>query len=132
MNMNDINNFIKNNREYINRGMFKELYDEAYEWLTDEQTAELTKMLDIALNMEAEKYAKESIIEKFEESLKEFENSQHSELTINTFIRRGMNHINGIDYDEFIEFITDYLTKYPQPGVEIFDDGFDLYIKQKY
>ena len=132
MNMNDISNFIKNNQGYINEGMFKELYNEAYEWLTDEQTAELTKMLDTALNMEAEKYARDSILEKFTMELENFKASKHETVILSTFIRMFMNHLNGIDYDEFAHLISVYLTKYPQPGVEIFDDGFDLYIKQVY
>lgn len=132
MNMNDIIKFIKNNQGYINEEMFKELYDEAYEWLTDEQTAELTKMLDKALNMEAEKYARDSILEKFTMELQNFKASRNETVVLSTFIRMYMNHLNGIDYDEFAHLISVYLTKYPQPGVEIFDDGFDLYIKQVY
>lgn len=132
MNMNDISRFIKDNSRYINSNMYKELYDEAYEWLSDEQTAELTKMLNKALDIEAEKYAQDSILEKFTLELQNFKASSHDILMLSSFIRTFMNHLNGIDYDEFAHLISVYLTKHPQPGVEIFDDGWDLFIKQVY
>lgn len=130
MNMNDISKFIKDHSGYINNELYRELYLEAYEWLSDEQTAELTKMLAKALNIDSQQYAIDTILEKFEESLKEFENSRHDNLILSSFIRMYMNHINGIDYDEFAHFVSMYMEKHPHKHVEVFDDGFDLYIKQ--
>ncbi len=129
MNMNDISNFIKDHSGYINNELYRELYLEAYEWLSDEQTAELTRMLSKALNIDAEQYARDALIEKFEESLKEFRDSRHDNLILSSFIRMYMNHLNGLDYDEFAHLVSVYLNKYPQKHIDIFDDGFDLYIK---
>lgn len=98
---NSVKQFIENNIEYIDEGMYDELYDEAYEWLSDTQTQELTRILTETLEVEAEVYAKENILKHLRVELQNFVSEKQRVLTLATFVRMYMNHINGIDWDEF-------------------------------
>ena len=93
--------FIENNIEYIDEGMYDELYDEAYEWLSESQSEELTKILTEVIDVKVEVYAKENILKHLHVELQNFVSEKQRVLTLATFVRMYMNHINGIDWDEF-------------------------------
>ena len=54
----DVKAFIEKNKGFILHEDWDNLYDEAYEWLSDDQVKELNKILSTTLNLPMEDYAK--------------------------------------------------------------------------
>ena len=128
---NDVKEFIERNIVLIEEHLYEDIYDAAYEWLTDQQTEELTKVLSEALDVDFEQYAKDNIIKQFDYSLEEFlkDNSRNSELYLSTFVRLGMNHINGLAWDEFQMLVEQHLKDDPRVFVD--NDGINLFIAKR-
>ena len=127
---NDVKEFIERNIDLIEEDSYEDIYDEAYENLTDQQTEELTKALSTALNEDFEKYAKQNIIKHFEYSLTDFlHDKSRGEIYLSSFVRLGMNHINGLEWDEFQLLVDQYLKD--DPRVIVDNDGINLFISKR-
>ena len=128
---NDVKEFIERNIVLIEEHLYEDIYDAAYEYLTNQQTEELTEALSTALNEDFEQYAKDNIIKQFDYSLDEFlkDNSRSSEVYLSTFARLGMNHINGLEWDEFQLLVEQHLKD--DPRVIVDNDGINLFIAKR-
>lgn len=127
---NDVKEFIERNIILIEEHLYEDIYDEAYENLTDQQTEELTKALSTALNEDFEKYAKKNIIKHFEYSLIDFlHDKSRGEVYLSSFVRMGMNHINGLDWDEFQLLVEQHLDG--DSRVIVDNDGINLFIAKR-
>ena len=97
-----IKEFIEDNIVLIEEEDYDGLYDQAYEWLPDDYVAELTDILTKTLGVDFETYAKENIIKHFNIELNNFAaTDKNRDLILASFVRMYMNHINGLDWDEF-------------------------------
>ena len=127
---NDVKEFIERNITLIEEHLYDDIYDEAYQWLTDQQTEELTKILSNALDVDFEKYAKQNIIKHFEVSLHDFlQDKSRGEIYLSSFVRLGMNHINGLEWDEFQLLIEQHLDG--DSRVIVDNDGINLFIAKR-
>ena len=82
-----VKQFIEENIVYLEQLDYDSFYDEAYEWLTDAQVAELTTILETTLDVEAKRYAKENILTHFLVETNNFVADNHVWLTIPSFVR---------------------------------------------
>lgn len=122
--------FIEDNITLIEEEDYEGLYEQAYEWLPHEHVAELTKVLSSALNIDFETYAKENIIKHVATEIGNFIVDGHLDLTLSSFVRLYMNHINGIDWDEFQMLVEQELKD--SKLVSTYDDGAgNLHIGRK-
>lgn len=126
-----VKEFIESNIELIeDKEYYDDLYDQAYENLTNQETEELTKALSTALNEDFEKYAKQNIIKHFEYSLIDFlHDKSRGEVYLSSFVRMGMNHINGLDWDEFQLLVEQHLDG--DSRVIVDNDGINLFISKR-
>lgn len=126
-----VKEFIESNIELIeDKEYYDDLYDQAYEWLPDEHVTELTKILTETLGVDFELYAKENIMSHFNTEINNFVSGKHDTLTLATFVRMYMNHINGLDWDEFQMLVEKEFKD--SKLVEVYDDGAgNLYISRK-
>ena len=117
-----IKEFIENNIELIeDKDYYDDLYDQAYEQLPDDYVTELTDILSEALQDDFTKYAKQNIIKHFNVEINNFISGKHDTLTLATFVRMYMNHINGLDWDEFQLLVEQELKD--SNIVKVYDDG---------
>lgn len=125
-----IKKFIEDNIVLIEEEDYDGLYDQAYEWLPDDYVTELTDILSETLDDDFTHYAKQNIIEHFNTEINNFVADRHSTLTLASFVRLYMNHINGLDWDEFQLLVEQQLKD--SNLVEVSDDGSgNLYISVK-
>lgn len=125
-----VKEFIEDNIVLIEEEDYDGLYDQAYEWLPDEHTAELTKVLTKALNQDFEVYAKENIMKHVDVEINNFIQDEQRDLLLSSFVRLYMNHINGVDWDEFQLLVEQELKD--SSLVKVYDDGSgNLYISRK-
>ena len=125
-----IKEFIEDNIVLIEEQDYDGLYDQAYECLPDDYVTELTNILSETLGEDFTQYAKQNIIEHFNVELNNFVADKHRDLTLASFVRMYMNHINGLDWDEFQLLVEQELKD--SNLVKIYDDGSgDLYISAK-
>ena len=123
-----IKEFIEDNIVLIEED-YDSLYDEAYDWLPDDYITELTAILTKTLGIEFESYAKQNIIKHFNIEINNFVSDKHDTLTLATFVRMYMNHINGLDWDEFQLLVQKELED--SKLVSTYDDGTgNLYIER--
>ena len=116
-----VKEFIEDNITLIEDEDYEGLYDQAYEWLPDEHVTELTDILSETLGDDFSKYAKQNIISHFNIEINNFVSDHHAILTLATFVRMYMNHINGLDWDEFQLLVERELKD--STLVEVHDDG---------
>ena len=125
-----VKEFIEDNITLIEEEDYDGVYEQAYEWLPDDYVAELTTILTKTLDIDFEVYAKENIIKHFNIEINNFVSDDHDTLTLATFVRMYMNHINGLDWDEFQLLVEKELKD--SNLVEVHDDGSgNLYISAK-
>ena len=126
-----VKEFIESNIELIeDKDYYDDLYDQAYEYLPDDYVAELTEILSETLKDDFTKYAKQNILVHFNTEINNFVSDKHDTLTLATFVRMYMNHINGLDWDEFQLLVEKELKD--SNLVEVHDDGSgNLYISAK-
>ncbi len=126
-----VKEFIENNIELIeDSDYYDDLYDQAYEVLPDDYVTELTDILTKTLGVDFETYAKQNILEHFNTEINNFVSDKHDTLTLSTFVRMYMNHINGLDWDQFQLLVEQELKD--SNLVEVHDDGSgNLYISKK-
>ena len=126
-----VKEFIENNIELIeDKDYYDDLYDQAYEQLPDDYVKELTAILSEALQDDFTKYAKQNIIKHFNVEINNFISGKHDTLTLATFVRMYMNHINGLDWDEFQLLVEQELKN--SKLVSTYDDGAgNLYIEKR-
>ena len=125
-----VKEFIEDNITLIEEEDYDGVYEQAYEWLPDDYVAELTTILTKALNIDFEVYAKENIIKHLNTEINNFVADDHDTLTLATFVRMYMNHINGIDWDEFQMLVEKELKD--SKLVSTYDDGAgNLYIEKR-
>ena len=126
-----VKEFIENNIELIeDKEYYDDLYDQAYELLPDDYVIELTDILSEALQDDFTKYAKQNIIKHFNVEINNFISGKHDTLTLATFVRMYMNHINGLDWDEFQLLVEQELKN--SKLVSTYDDGAgNLYIEKR-
>ena len=127
-----IKQFIEDNIVLIEEEDYDGLYDQAYEWLSDDYVSELTAILSEALEVNFTQYAKENTMKHFNIELNNFlfMPDQRDTLTLATFVRMYMNHINGINWDEFQMLVEKELKD--SKLVSTYDDGAgNLYIKKR-
>ena len=117
-----IKEFIENNIELIeDKDYYDDLYDQAYEQLPDDYVKELTEILTKTLGIEFEAYAKQNIIKHLNIEINNFVADKYNELLLSTFVRMYMNHINGLDWDEFQILVEQELKD--SNLVKVYDDG---------
>lgn len=126
-----VKEFIEKNIALIeDEDYYDDLYDQAYENLPDDYVTELTAILSETLDEDFSKYAKQNIIKHVNIELNNFLLNEHDTLTLSSFVRMYMNHINGLDWDEFQQLVEQELK-----GSNLFkvhhDDEGDLYITKK-
>lgn len=125
-----VKEFIEDNITLIEEEDYDGVYEQAYEWLPDDYVAELTEILTKTLNIDFEVYAKENIIKHFNIEINNFISDDHDTLTLATFVRMYMNHINGLDWDEFQMLVEKELKD--SKLVSTYDDGAgNLYIEKR-
>ena len=125
-----IKEFIEDNIVLIEEEDYDGLYEQAYEWLPDDYVTELTAILTKTLSVDFETYAKENIIHHFNVEINNFISDNHHDLTLASFVRMYMNHINGLDWDEFQMLVEKELKD--SSIVKIYDDGAgDLHISTR-
>ena len=125
-----IKQFIEDNIVLIEEKDYDYLYDQAYEWLPDDYVTELTSILSKTLQEDFSKYAKQNIIKHFNLEINNFVSDKHDTLTLATFVRMYMNHINGLDWDEFQMIVEKELKD--SGLVEVYDDrAGNLYISRR-
>ena len=127
-----VKEFIESNIELIeDKEYYDDLYDQAYEWLPDDYVTELTDILSETLHDDFSQYAKENIMSHFMVEINNFVHDKHDTLTLATFVRMYMNHINGLDWDEFQMLVEQQLQN--SNVVSTYDDGAgNLYIERKH
>ena len=117
-----VKEFIESNIELIeDKDYYDDFYDQAYEWLPDDYVTELTDILSETLGEDFTQYAKQNIIKHFNIEINNFIADHHATLTLATFVRLYMNHINGLDWDEFQILVEQELKN--SNLVEVHDDG---------
>ena len=125
-----VKEFIEDNIRLIEEEDYDGLYDQAYEYLPDDYVTELTEILSETLQEDFTQYAKQNIIEHFNTEINNFVADHHATLTLATFVRMYMNHINGLDWDEFQLLVEKELKD--SNLVEVHDDGGgNLYISKR-
>ena len=125
-----VKEFIEDNITLIEDEDYDGMYDEAYEWLPDDYVTELTAILSETLQKDFSKYAKQNIIKHFNIEINNFVADKHNELLLASFVRMYMNHINGLDWDEFQLLVEKELED--SNLVEVCTGGAgDLYISAK-
>lgn len=125
-----IKEFIEDNIVLLEEEDYAGLYDQAYEWLPDDYVTELTDILTKTLGVDFETYAKQNIITHFNIEISNFVSDNQATLTLVSFVRMYMNHINGLDWDEFQLLVEQELKD--SNLVEVYDDGEgNLYISRK-
>lgn len=125
-----VKEFIEDNIALIEEEDYDGVYEQAYEWLPDDYVTELTEILSETLQDDFSQYAKQNIIKHFNIEINNFISDHHATLTLATFVRMYMNHINGLDWDEFQLLVERELKD--SKLVEVHDDGSgNLYISAK-
>lgn len=125
-----VKEFIEDNITLIEEEDYDGVYEQAYEWLPDDYVTELTTILTKTLDIDFEVYAKENIIKHLNIEINNFVSDDHDTLTLETFVRMYMNHINGIDWDEFQMLVEKELKE--SNLVSTYDDGAgNLYIEKR-
>lgn len=125
-----VKEFIENNIELIEDSDYDDLYDQAYEWLPDDYVKQLTDILSKTLQDDFTKYAKQNIIKHLNIEINNFVADEYNELYLYTFVRMYMNHINGLDWDEFQILVEQELKD--SNLVKVYDDGSgSLFISKK-
>ena len=126
-----VKEFIESNIELIeDKEYYDDFYDQAYEYLPDDYVRELTDILSKTLGDDFSQYAKQNIMAHFNTEINNFVSDKHDTLTLATFVRMYMNHINGLDWDEFQLLVEKELKD--SKLVEVYDDGAgNLYISRK-
>lgn len=127
---NHVKRFIEDNIEFIEEEDYDGLYDQAYEWLPDDYVMELTEILTKTLGIEFEAYAKENIMSHFMIEVNNFIHDGHLDLTLSSFVRLYMNHINGLDWDEF-QMLVEQKVKDSKLVSTYADGAGDLHIKRR-
>ena len=128
----DVKSFIEKNVVYLEQRDYDAFYDEAYEWLTDAQVAELTTIIETTLDVEAKRYAKENLLKHFLIETTNFVADNHDWLTIPSFVRLYMNHLNGIEWKEFNDMIRQYSNLHPNSNFVVARDfQGDVVIKKR-
>ena len=126
-----VKQFIESNIELIeDEDYYDDLYDQAYEWMTDSQTEELTKILTETLDVNFETYAKENIIKHLKIEINNFIADMRLDLSLASFVRLYMNHINGLDWDEF-QMLVEKELKNSKLVSTYATYGGDLHIKRR-
>lgn len=125
-----VKEFIEDNIVLIEEKDYDGLYDQAYDWLPDDYVTELTEILTKTLGIEFEVYAKQNIMEHFNIEINNFVADKHNELTLASFVRMYMNHINGLDWDEF-QLLVEKELKDSKLVSTYAGYGGDLYIKRR-
>ena len=127
-----VKEFIESNIELIeDEDYYDDLYDQAYEYLPDDYVTELTTILTDTLKVDFLPYAKSNIIKHLNIELNNFLHDEHAILTLASFVRMYMNHINGIDWDEFTQLVEQELKD--SKLVDVSDNGAgDLYLRKHY
>lgn len=107
---NDVKTFIEKNIGFIEYGEFDYLYDQAYEWLSNDQVRFLTHMLSNILEIDLKKFAIDNILKHFSIEIENFKHvKEHKSLFISSFERMYMNHLNGLSIYDFENLARQYL-----------------------
>lgn len=127
---NDLKVFIEKNIVFIEYSEFDYLYDEAYEWLSNDQVRSLTQMLSNILDIDLKKFAIDNILKHFSIEIENFKHvNEHKSLFISSFERLYMNHLNGLSIYDFENLAQQYLIQNNLLPKSKFVDGELLLIK---
>lgn len=125
-----VKEFIEATIELIEYEEYDRLYDQAYDWLRDEEIDELTAVLSQTLQDDFSQYAKQNIIKHFNTEINNFVADNRRDIPLRSFVGLYMNSVNGIDWDEF-QLLAEKELK-DSNIVEVYDDGMgSLYISAK-
>ena len=103
---NDIKRFIEKNIDLIEHEMYSDLYEQAYEWLSDYQCRELTYVLQHVLdNIDFNDVARSVAAKHVEIELNNMIAEKRNLLLLSSFIRLYMNHTCGIGYYDFRDYL---------------------------
>lgn len=127
---NDVKTFIEKNIGFIEYGAFDDLYDQAYEWLSNDQVRFLTHMLSNILDIDLKKFAIDNILKHFSIEIENFKHvNEHKSLFISSFERMYMNHLNGLSIYDFENLAQQYLIQNNLLPKSKFVDGELLLVK---
>ena len=92
-----VKNFIENYINLIEDSRFEELYENAYEWLSDEETKQLTNVLESVLDTHLKDIILSVLHNKVEEALTLFvmDSDKHDTISFISLVRNYMNHLCG-------------------------------------
>ena len=127
----EVTSFIKSNAWYIDNEEWEELYELAYEWISDKACNELTQMLSTVFDDNFKDIALYVVRKHIATELNNFvADKNHDELYLISFIRLCMNHLCGLSYEEVEQDLITNPVTHPKIKQTI-DDGNLLYIKIK-
>lgn len=127
----DIKRFIEKNIGFIEAEAYDELYEQAYEWLSDDQCKELTDLLTATLGEDFNEIAKSVALSHLEIELNNFAKENMSLLSLPSIIRLFMNHICGVDYFEFRSYVCANLNSTKSVKLHIDNSGELFFEKVK-
>lgn len=107
---NDIKTFIEKNIGLIEYEDWGNLFEQSYEWLSDEQCKELINILSSTLDVDLKPFAidflKTQIMTELQNLAADYKAHRiGSTIYIHSFIRKYFNHVQGQPLDEFIALV---------------------------
>lgn len=127
---NGIKRFIEKNISLIEHEAFDEVYEQAYEWLSDDQCKELTNILnDVFENIYLKEIAISVAAAHVETELNNMVADKKSFLSLPSLIRLYMNHICGVGYYELRDHLVANPLYHPLIKQQIDSEG-ELYFQR--
>lgn len=107
---NDIKTFIEKNIGFIEYEDWDNLFEQSYEWLSDDQCKELINILSSTLDVDLKPFAidflKTQIMMELQNLAADYKAHRiDSTIYIHSFIRKYFNHVQGQPLDEFIALV---------------------------
>lgn len=125
-----VKRFIETEIELIQAEAFEDLYDDAYEGLTNESIRELTDVLEKCCEIDLEPTIHKNLLKHFSIELFNFKaDKMNKYIYLPTFIRLYMVNLEGLTYDEFVSLVSDYLQD--DPDFELENHEGELYLTKR-
>lgn len=126
----DVKRFIEKNISFIEHEAFDEVYEQAYEWLSDDQCKELTNILDdVFENVYFKDIAMSVAAAHVEAELNSMFADKNSLLSLPSLIRLYMNHTCGVDYYELRDHLIANPPYHPLIKQQVDSEG-ELYFQR--
>lgn len=111
---NDIKTFIEKNIGLIEYENWDNLFEQSYEWLSDEQCKELINILSSTLDVDLKPFVIDFLKTQIMIELRNFADDYRAHkigntIYIHSFIRKYFNHVQGQPLDEFIALVREQI-----------------------